>query len=282
MIIQEIKKSIFNKQMLFVTLFSVIMVICHSVYVYNYITTAFEINTTDYYYYFDAGLEVSFLQAWIGGEPFSVYNNMFYYILFPLYAAIPYAAYAKKEKELGYSKCLLVKLGRNKYLISKYIACFLSGGIAVSIPAVLSLMGALSWLPVIPVNIVAAQTGVNNFSLWSYYFFNKPLLYAFMYIGLDFVAGGLLACVSLSLTHLVRSRFILLVLPMIANAFVVNLLNYVKYPFSRLLYIVPYVYVNPTCLLDVDIYDVTISIALLFVLSFGLWFGMGQKRDYLE
>lgn len=278
----EIKKAVFNRQMLFMTLFSIIMVIMHSIYVHNYISTAFSTEPTDYFYYFDPGLDISFIQAWIGGEPFSVFNNLFYYILFPLYAAVPYASYAKKEKELGYSKCLLVKVGRKKYLVSKYIACFLSGGITVSIPSVLSLMVALSWLPAIPLNIAAAQTGVNNFSLWSYYFFNKPVLYAIMYICLDFVVGGLLACVSLSLTNLVRSRFVLLIMPMIANSFVVNFLNYIKYPFSRLLYIVPYVYVNPTCLLDVNIYDVMISIAVLFMVSFGIWFGIGVKRDYIE
>lgn len=282
MLKQEIRKSLHNKNMILIIVISVIMVVLHTIFVRNYISTAFAIDETSRYYAFDAGLEVSFIQGWIGGEPFSVYNNMFYYILFPLYAAIPYASYAKREKELGYAKCLMVKTGRNKYLLSKYAASFLAGGIAVSIPAVLSLMMAMTWLPIIPMNIVAAQTGVGNFSMWSYIFYNKPLLYALMYIGLDFIVGGLLACVSLSLTHLVRSRFVLLVLPMVVNAFVVNLLNYVKYPFSRLLYIVPYVYVNPTCLLDVSIYDVLISIAVLFAISFGLWFGIGKKRDYLE
>ena len=279
MIKWEIKRAICNKNTFTVLIVGFVIVLLHSIYCYKYLLPFFDAESI--YYYFDTAVNVSFIQAWIGGEPFSVYNEVFYYVLFPIFAALPFAASAKSEDNNGYNKIVITKVGRIKYHISKYIAAFLSGGIVVTVISVVSLMIAMSWLPVRPLSPYSHQSGVTNVSIFAYEFYNYPLIYAVVYIIIDFIIAGLFAGIALSLNYIVRNKYMICIIPSLVNMFIVNILDYAPQPINKLLYFIPYVYINPICLLDVKLIHIFVSAIIMFICSFFFFLICGKKRNYL-
>ncbi len=276
----EIKKALSGYGFLFSISVGIIIVLVQSVAVNRYLHIAFfDITPDEKLYAYTA--DVSFLQAWIGQDVVTAFGFLYYLILFPLLACLPYAASHLREKELGYDKICIVQLGKGRYLRNKYMTAFLTGGIAVTFPSLLSVIIAMTYLPIIPETLSMAQTGVSATTLWGVIFYEKPLLYVFLWLALDFVVGGCLAVCGLALTFFVESKFQVLVLPMILNMLLVELLNYAPGILGNLCKLVPYIYVAPAGIAEVSGKMVAVSILLMLLGSAGLYLLTGKRKDVL-
>ena len=76
--------------------------------------------------------------SWIGGECVSVGYTLFFTLL-PLLAVLPYGRSFSQEQKNGYLKVIIPRCGRTRYFASKWVATFLSGGVAVVLPLLVSL-----------------------------------------------------------------------------------------------------------------------------------------------
>lgn len=131
-----------------------------------------------------------------------------YYLLIPLIAVMPFSASFYFDHRSGYDIQLCQRISRNQYLRSKYLACFLSGGTAISIPLLSSYFSALMILPDI---VPAATMGTNVLTpriLFSDLYFSKPVAYFLIYLVIDFLMGGWYACFGLALSLLIQNCFV--------------------------------------------------------------------------
>lgn len=151
---------------------------------------------------------------WIGGEPFSL-GGAIYFFVFPLLTAIPYGWSYCEEKQCGYIRMAAVRCGRTNYFLAKYIAVFISGGLAMVIPLVFNFLLTSMFAPaVMPSPVYCTSNGVFFHSLMSMVYYTRPFLYVFIYLGIDFVFCGLIACISYSAAGFTRHRVIAVILPL--------------------------------------------------------------------
>ena len=190
--------------------------------------------------------DISFLQVWMGNDVFSPFGLTFYMVFFPLVAALPFAASYLQEKNSGYYIYPVSKVGRKKYFFAKTVATFLLGGMAVSIPSIVSLIIALMKYPILYLPSEMSQSGVSGIDFMGKLYFENPLLYALAYILVDFVIGGLIACISMACSLMTDNTFSVIVIPMIINMLVVEILNYVPSNIAKILFYFPYCLVTPS------------------------------------
>ncbi len=156
----------------------------------------------------------SLFRYWIGGEPFSPGSSVYFFV-FPLLAAIPYGWSYCEEKKCGYLGMAAVRSGKTTYFLSKYIAVFISGGLAMVIPLVFNfLLTALFFPAVTPDPVNCTSYGVFFNSLMATLYYTMPFLYVFFYLCIDFLYCGLIACLSYAVTSIVRRRVIVVILPL--------------------------------------------------------------------
>ncbi|MCM1083852.1 MAG: hypothetical protein NC393_08950 [Clostridium sp.] len=160
--------------------------------------------------------EASILQGWLGYELYSPYNTVFF-LLFPLLAAAPYGYSLHYELNSGYAKQILAKCRRQDYFTSKFAAVFISGGITVAVPLLFGLIVAACFFPAVSIDPMSLQSNINPANLWVDLFYEKPVLYALAYTGIDFVYGGLFACMALAISGWCANGFLAVVFPFILN-----------------------------------------------------------------
>ncbi len=274
----EIYKALKTKEFIFTFILTLVIFVAQAFWVKEYIVTGFILDNGKYAHITP---DMSFMQAWIGQDVFSAYAYMFYSVLFPLLAALPYASNHFREHQIGYDKQIVCRVGKMKYNSTKLMTSFIVGGMVITIPSLLSLLWSMSWLPLIPLNLGLMQTGVTSESLWAELFVQYPLLYALLYILLDFAIGGVLACSALALTYVVKSRFQLLSLPMMINLLLVEILNYVPGAIGRLCRLIPYCYISPFSLVPVTGVEICISLSIIILIVYIIYLIKGKRGDVL-
>lgn len=136
--------------------------------------------------------------SWIGGECVSVGYTLFFTLL-PLLAVLPYGRSFSQEQKNGYLKVIIPRCGRTRYFASKWVATFLSGGVAVVLPLLVSLGICALVFPAVKPNVIYNQYfAFGHESMGSALFHTHPLVYTLLYLGIDFVFSGLFACLSLT------------------------------------------------------------------------------------
>ncbi len=177
--------------------------------------------------------------AWIGGNLASPENYLFY-LLLPMLATIPFADSFYCDRKSGYIKNVFIRAKKSHYYISKYIATFISGGIAIFIPLLTNLAISSLILPSMLPQASAGFFAVNNTSMWGELFYTHPYIYIFLYMIIDFIFGGLFATISLVVGFIAEQRFIALISPFIIYLFTFSLCNLLKaYKFSPMSFLVP-------------------------------------------
>lgn len=152
---------------------------------------------------------------WIGGEPFSI-GTAIYFFVFPLLVALPYGWSYSEEKQNGYRRMMISRVGKKEYYIGKYVAVFLSGGIAMILPLLVNLWMIAMCIPVVLPDVTASMFyGVFGSSFLSEVFYTAPHIYILAYLLIDFIYGGLLACISFSISAIIKQKWVAVIVPFI-------------------------------------------------------------------
>jgi hypothetical protein len=156
----------------------------------------------------------SLFNHWIGGEPFSLGTSIFF-LVFPLLVAIPYGWSYCEEKTNGYKRSMVVRSGKTPYFLSKYIAVFLAGGLAMVIPLTFNFSLTAMFFPAVTPDVIYDTAyGVFGGSLMSVLYYSTPFLYVLCYLVIDFVFGGLIACISFGISSFVKYRVVTVIVPL--------------------------------------------------------------------
>jgi hypothetical protein len=210
---------------------------------------------------------------WIGGSRF--YNSALtlYYIVFPLVAALPFAVSYLEDMRGGYLRSVSLRAGRRHYFLAKYAAVFLSGGTAVTLPLLLNFYLSAMCLPAMKPEPTAAYTELIMTSSFGELFFENAWLYVGLLLAINFVFGGLFACMGLVAAHHTDYSFIVLVFPFLLYIFLSALAGLLGFPAWQLSNIL-----NPAYPLDTKPALCTLGL-LLFCVSAGSFLVKDIRKD---
>lgn len=208
---------------------------------------------------------------WIGSEAVTA-GSVDYFFLFPILIAIPYGWSYCMERRSGYIKNMIIRTGNYRYYLSKYIALFLSGGLAMVVPLLFNFLLMAAFIPAVtPDPYYITGYGIISSSFLSELFYTNPFLYVFLYLLVDFIYCGLIACLSFSFAVFVKNRVIVVLLPFfvllgfdyICNSFIYtsNSVIYTELSPMNFLRAVPAVY-------NTNGFVVSIGAAILFMFTF--------------
>lgn len=176
---------------------------------------------------------------WIGGDLASVYNKI-YYLLLPIFAVLPFSVTYYIEMCTGYIKNICTRIKKKHYIFAKYIVAFIGGGLGVSIPLLFNLWTSALYSVNYPQAVALMITPIGNKSLFADIFFEKPLLYIFIYIGIAFVYGGIFSVMSMAVVYLCKNIFVYVTFP-----FIMNMSAYYILLNTSAIKFVPIAFINP-------------------------------------
>ena len=171
----------------------------------------------------DLYVPISLFSTWMGNELFPIQSYIFYLIL-PLLAVLPFGSSFFEDIKSGYIINVCTRVEKKIYFKAKYLAVFLSGGVAVVAPLLLNLVLSSMFMPAfIPDN---GTVGTISPTTMAYeVFFTHPLIYVLMLIVIDFIFAGVIATLALSYTYFTEHRFGVMIVPFVFYFFIYSLTN---------------------------------------------------------
>lgn len=118
-----------------------------------------------------------------------------FYTVWPVLVSIPYGWSYMEDRRSGLYNQLVTRTSATTYYVSKYIAVFVSGGLAIALPMLLGLLGNAMFVPYAEIPVTFNLFCNQNFlpSL----FYKSHWLYALVWSGMQFLCGGAAACLCL-------------------------------------------------------------------------------------
>lgn len=162
---------------------------------------------------------------WISADGWTLGFNMLWF-LFPLLAAFPFGASLFYERKTGYINLILCKVTRIRYYTAKYIAVFLAGGTVISVTLLVNLLLNALVCPAALQDSYNYVTPVLYEEMGSALFYTNPWLFSFMWIGIDFLWGGVLAGICMLTSLLFSKRIFVLAVPFAVVRLLDVVLNY--------------------------------------------------------
>ncbi|MFC4768583.1 hypothetical protein [Effusibacillus consociatus] len=212
MFLQELKRGLLNKRMLFVVVIGLVL-ICLSAYsrILKSITFA-DLDAPDII----GNTEV--IQQFItnGQNKYHIWHQSFFYLAFyyPLLAILPYSASFLEERNLNFFYFVAFRTSYTAYVRTKFMVNFLVGGLAVFLPeflfyTVISLVFKNEVLPAFlfkPIGFLASVFSIH------------PELYIWMIFASHFLLGACFASIALCLSSFVKRKIIVFVAPFLFYA----------------------------------------------------------------
>ena len=171
----------------------------------------------------DLYVPISLFSTWMGNELFPIQSYIFYLIL-PLFAVLPFGSSFFEDIKSGYIINVCTRVEKKIYFKAKYLAVFLSGGVAVVAPLLLNLVLSSMFMPAFMPDNGTVGT-ISPTTMVYEVFFTHPLIYVLMFIVIDFIFAGVIATLALSYTYFTEHRFGVMIVPFVFYFFIYSLTN---------------------------------------------------------
>lgn len=267
----EIKKALTSKIFLLLLCLSILITIFNALYVVqaykeeanNFIKFEEEFNVE----YNKDQRRSTVYNNWIGGEDVTLAFSIYFFII-PLFALMAYGWSYCNEMLSGYEKNIVIKVGREKYYLSKYIANFIAGGLMVALPLLINFLMVACFIPALTPDVSYNMYYTIYYQhVWAKYFFTKPVLFIVLYLILDFVMGGLFASLTLVFAYITKNKYATVIVPFL----IILGIHYLR----TLLYWKVYVQISPIYILHSTAienpnvwYVILPMVVILFLVSF--------------
>ncbi len=183
---------------------------------FDVIQVAFRYNWSVRNESMEAAAFLNVWDCWLGTDALYAESLLFFDSLLPVLAALPYAVSGWQDIKSGYRVQVCTRCDRKRYYIGKYLAVFNAGGIIIVSVLLLDLLVCHLCLPTTlspsPIGKVLGPSAVGG-SL----FYTCPYLYAAIYMLIDYIFGGIYACLGLAATWLLRNTFLIFIFPYVFN-----------------------------------------------------------------
>lgn len=163
----------------------------------------------------------SLFYNWIGASCAPMQSYLFFFIL-PLLAVMPAGATFFDDKKVGYDRNIFIRNKKREYLYAKYIVTFVSAGLAVILPLILSLILTAMRFPALKPEPIMSL-GPDSTSMGFELFYTHPFLHTIMFLLIDFVFAGGFAGIALLASFLSEYKFVILIAPFVCYYFIFSL-----------------------------------------------------------
>ena len=99
--------------------------------------------------------------TWIAGNGYNL-EGFAYFLVVPILAMLPYGGSYFSDQEQGFLKNIYMRVKRRDYLKAKYIATFLSGGFAVTVPLLINVLCCMCLVPNLLPSTILPQNGIEQ------------------------------------------------------------------------------------------------------------------------
>ena len=145
------------------------------------------------------------------GSMFGVY----YYLIIPLLAAVPYATSCYRDRKAGYIVNVFTRTASKNYYISKYVVTFLNGGVVAIVPQILNFMIIAALLPSIQPGAGMGFVGIRGDATWAELYYTNSFLYIVLVWIIDFILYGLINTLCITVSWLIENEFLVTLVPFI-------------------------------------------------------------------
>lgn len=132
---------------------------------------------------------------WIANNGFN-FGSTYFYLIWPILAAMPFGWSFAQESRNGCIYQYITRSNRKKYLAAKYVAIFVSGGLAISLPVLADLLINATICPDDSLLFMNALTTIENSSFLSALFYTHPWVHSLIWCVIEFFWGGSVAVLS--------------------------------------------------------------------------------------
>lgn len=154
-----------------------------------------------------AGYPLSVFNRWIGGWPGTVFPSL-YFLVLPLFVCLPYSDSVYTDRESGWSAQAVSRSSSRAYYSSKYVVAFAIGAVVSCVPLAVDFYLTSLFLPIVQPSAASDLFPIFPYSMWSDVYYSNAFQYTGMYFALISVTSGLIACIPLALSRVLRNRMI--------------------------------------------------------------------------
>ena len=182
---------------------------------------------------------LSLYGLWLPIGGYSSGARTFLYI-WPVLAALPYGwSYWSDRKNGSYGQ-ITMQTGKGTYYLSKWTACFISGGLAIAMPLFVNLLADALFCP-IPIPSVQYQYyPIINGWFFSKLFYTHSWIYCLLWCGISFLWGGVTATLCMAAGSKPRFMITIILIPFLFYMLTEVFLGIVVRPIWR-----PYLTISP-------------------------------------
>lgn len=217
---------------------------------------------------------ISVFYVWIGGNSHNVQQYIFY-LLFPIIAMLPFAMSYFEDKKCGVLKNIVIRSDKKQYLGAKYIAVFISAGIAIVIPLLVNLLLTAAIVPSISPNIATFRYAIDGGSMWWRVFYTHPYVYLVLYLGINFLFAGCIAGTALIVATFTEHKFIVAISPFVVYIFLYAFFSVIEKENWEPLY-----FLNPSYSYS-NIAIILTEMAILMIATLISYFRGEQKNEIM-
>lgn len=262
----ELKRAFKNKYLLFALLIGCAISLWHTVENVLPIVQYLEGNLK-------GALPHSVFNKWMGGENYTLQPAL-YYIIVPLLVTLPFGASFYQDRKSGYLKNIFTRTDKKQYYKAKYIAVFLSGGIAGVVPLLFNFLSTAMFLPLILPQVAAGTFSVYEGGLFADLFYTNPYAFLAIYMVMNFVFFGLLATIALVAGHTMENYFVVLLTPFLYYILFMFITNFTGNTNYNMQY-----FLRPSLPVRADLIGVLVEGVVLAVVTLWLFIGKGAKNE---
>ena len=208
------KKVFKGKLFWFVIAFAVVLTVLSAVYELQSSKKDFDTLAGFGYNVMSATLDNTYVNT-VYRDFTSITPAMFYRFI-PLICVLAYGWSYSSDVRSGYIKSIITRTSKSKYLISKYFATFISGGLVVLIPILVNILTLACFMPFRMPN-VSDSIYYAELSAFAFanLFYKVPALYMVIILIFHFILGGLFATFAMAVSMFTTNKYIVTLFPFV-------------------------------------------------------------------
>uniref|UniRef100_UPI00405752FF hypothetical protein n=1 Tax=Agathobacter sp. TaxID=2021311 RepID=UPI00405752FF len=198
----ELKRAFVNKRMVLALIFGIGLSIWHY-FAYIYPIRDF-ILSGEYC--------LSSYNKWLGGESYSLQSTLFYMFI-PIVCALPYGESWMYDCKSSIGGQAIIRGSKKTFVLTKMVISFLSGATIAVLPLLFDFALTSSTLPAIIPKVSLGLSPIGTEALMGELFYEHPLIYTLVYIGLNGLFFGLLNTFSITARMFTSNRYLAVLTP---------------------------------------------------------------------
>ncbi|MFT8350440.1 hypothetical protein [Clostridium saccharoperbutylacetonicum] len=169
------------------------------------------------------------IESYIKAYEISCYDNFIFFnlnsisniliLIFPILSVLSYSDSYLEDVHSGLIKYIYTRYSKNRYLICKFVANFIAGGLTFIIPLIIDFIILILSYPSLPTHSILGKQTILCGGLFPSLFYEHPIIYIGMWLIIYFMYAGAFASIALGISMIIKNKFAILFIPfLLCNA----------------------------------------------------------------